>query len=83
MKLLILTPGQEVYNDEITSVKVPATGGQFEVLNGHAPIVASLTSGEVRVIDSAGNRKTFQIEKGFIEVINNEACILVQGFDAA
>ncbi len=79
MKLLILTPGEEVYNGEVTSVKVPGTDGQFEVLNGHAPIVASLATGEVRVIDATGDKKTFQIEKGFIEVINNEVSILAQG----
>ena len=79
MNLIILTPGQEVYNDEIKSVKVPGTSGQFEVLNGHAPIVSSLEEGGVRIIEANGEKKTFQIEKGFIEVINNEVSILAQG----
>ena len=79
MNLLILTPGQEVYNGEIKSVKVPGTSGQFEVLNGHAPIVSSLEEGDVRVIESSGEKKIFQIQKGFIEVINNEVSILAQG----
>ena len=78
MNLLILTPTQEVYNGEIKSVKVPGTTGQFEVLNGHAPIVSSLETGEVRVIEASGEKKIFQIQRGFIEVINNEVSILVQ-----
>jgi len=83
MNLIILTPGQEVYNGEIKSVKVPGTTGQFEVLNGHAPIVSSLEEGDVRVIEANGEKKTFQIEKGFIEVINNEVSILAQGLSEA
>ncbi|MEE9373545.1 MAG: ATP synthase F1 subunit epsilon [Saprospiraceae bacterium] len=78
MKLLILTPGKEVYSGEIQSVKVPGTGGQFEVLNGHAPIVSSLESGNVRVIDNSGEKMVFSIAKGFIEVVNNEVAILAQ-----
>jgi F-type H+-transporting ATPase subunit epsilon len=79
MNLLILTPGKQIYNGQIKSVKVPGTSGQFEVLNGHAPIVSSLNAGKVRVIESSGNTKTFEIQKGFIEVINNEVSILAQG----
>ena len=83
MQLVILTPGKEVYNGEVKSVKVPGTTGQFEVLNGHAPIVSSLEMGDIRVIDSAGETMNFNIQKGFIEVINNEVAILVQGLATA
>lgn len=78
MNLLILTPGKEVYSGEITSVKVPGTSGQFEVLSGHAPIVSSLGEGVVRVISESGENVSFEINKGFIEVINNEVSILAQ-----
>ena len=83
MKLLILTPDKQVFDGDITSVKVPGTNGQFEVLNGHAPIVSSLEGGVVRVIEAGGDRKEFSIEKGFIEVINNEVAILAQGLESA
>ena len=83
MQLVILTPGKEVYSGAVKSVKVPGTSGQFEVLNGHAPIVSSLDTGEVRIIEEDGERKSFAIEKGFIEVINNEVAILAQGLSAS
>lgn len=78
MDLIALTPEKEVYNGAIRSVKVPGINGQFEVLNGHAPIVAALKEGEVRILDEDGNKTTFNISKGFIEVINNEVSILIQ-----
>ena len=78
MLLVALTPEKELFNSEITSVKVPGTTGQFEILNGHAPIVAALGEGEVRILDSEGQKTTFNIKKGFIEVINNEVSLLIQ-----
>jgi len=78
MLLVALTPEKELYNDQITSVKVPGTTGQFEILNGHAPIVAALGEGEVRIINESGERISFQIKEGFIEVINNEVSLLIQ-----
>jgi len=78
MQLVALTPEKEIYNGTVTSVKLPGVGGQFEILDGHAPIVAALSEGEVRVIEESGERKTFQIHKGFVEVINNEVSLLIQ-----
>ena len=42
MNLVILTPDKELFHGQVTSVNVPAIGGRFEVLKGHAPIVAAL-----------------------------------------
>jgi len=78
MLLVALTPEKELFNDQISSVKVPGTTGQFEILNGHAPIVAALGEGEVRIIGEDGERTSFQIKEGFIEVINNEVSLLIQ-----
>lgn len=79
MNLSVLTPGKEVYTGEITSVKVPGITGQFEILNGHAAIVSALGVGPVRILTSDGKTINYTIEKGFIEVLNNEVSLLVQG----
>lgn len=79
MKLIILTPEKEEFNGTVKSVKVPGVAGQFEILNGHAPIVASLGEGTVRVIGSDGSKRHFHIQQGFIEVINNEVSLLARG----
>ena len=50
MILEIITPEKEVFNGEVTSVKFPGESGEFEVLNNHASIISTLTSGNVRVI---------------------------------
>ncbi len=80
MKITVLTPDQEIYEGPITSVKVPGVGGQFEVLKNHAPLVSALGAGNVRLKMEGGQNRTFSIEKGFIEVLNNNISLLVQGY---
>ena len=98
MDITVLTPDKTLFNGEITSVKVPGTLGEFQVLKNHAPIVSALENGKVTIVTAGkkveyydaesgdiitdvldGNRYIFNIEKGFIEVLNNEVSLLVQG----
>jgi F-type H+-transporting ATPase subunit epsilon len=79
MNLIVLTPEKEIYNGHVNSIKVPGINGSFEVLNNHAPIVAALGNGDIRILDAKGEKKTFNIKKGFIEVLKNEVSLLVQG----
>ena len=78
MELVALTPEKEIYKGSIKSVKVPGKGGQFEILNDHAAIVAALESGVVRIVAEDGTITNFNIAKGFVEVLNNEVSLLVQ-----
>ena len=79
MQLIVLTPDHKVFEGTITSIKVPGTTGIFEVLKGHAPLVSSLTEGQVRIVTESGEKKTFGIQDGFIEVLYNEISLLVTG----
>jgi F-type H+-transporting ATPase subunit epsilon len=79
MNLIVLTPEKEIYNGKVTSVKVPGLDGSFEILQNHAPIVAALGEGEIRIVDKSGIKNTFMVKKGFIEVLKNEVSLLVQG----
>lgn len=80
MNITILTPEKEIFKGKINSVKVPGSLGQFQVLNNHAPIVSSLGQGQVQILKDDGSKMNFSIETGFIEVLNNEISLLVQGF---
>ena len=80
MHISVLTPDKEIFDGKITSVKVPGVSGQFEVLNNHAPIVSALGEGQVRLIQENGEKISFGIEKGFIEVLKNQVSLLVQGY---
>lgn len=82
MKVAILTPDREVFSGEVTSVTVPGVNGSFQVLDNHSAIVSSLVQGTVKV-EEAGTTHVYTIEKGFIEVLNNNVALLVQGLQDA
>ena len=79
MNITVLTPDKEIFNGDITSVKVPGTGGEFQVLKNHAALVSSLSKGKVTIQKTDGSKMSFDIEKGFIEVLKNDVSLLVQG----
>ncbi|MBK6390166.1 MAG: ATP synthase F1 subunit epsilon [Saprospiraceae bacterium] len=79
MNLIILTPEHEIFNGAVKSVKVPAIGGQFEILNKHAPVVAALDKGKIKVTNTKSESTYYQIDEGYVEVLNNQVVILVSG----
>ena len=78
MNVVILSPEKEIYQGEATSVKVPGTMGQFEVLNNHAPIVSSLEKGVIYIKPAEGEALEFELLQGYIEVLKNKVVLLVQ-----
>jgi F-type H+-transporting ATPase subunit epsilon len=79
MNLTVLTPEKEFFNGEIRGLIVPGSKGEFKILDNHAPIISSLSSGKVQIIETSGELKVFSIAAGFIEVLNNEVALLVNG----
>jgi len=79
MNIVVLTPDKEVFNGEINAVKVPGINGQFQILRGHAPLVSALGEGQVSITKTNGERMTFGIDKGFVEVLRDEISLLVTG----
>jgi F-type H+-transporting ATPase subunit epsilon len=79
MNLVVLSPEKEIFSGEVRSVKVPGTDGAFEMLEKHAAIVSSLGKGEVRIVTAANEKITYQIDGGFVEMLDNSAALLVSG----
>lgn len=78
MNLKILTPELNVYTGEVDSVQLCGTDGQFEILNRHAPMIATLVEGKVSV--KTGNQKqVFHLKSGIVEVLNNNVSVLTEG----
>ncbi|TXB62508.1 F0F1 ATP synthase subunit epsilon [Phaeodactylibacter luteus] len=67
MNITVLTPDQEIFRGAITSVKVPGTQGEFQVLKNHAPIVSSLEEGKITLVTQAGEFRFFNEETGSVE----------------
>ncbi len=78
MELVVLTPEKEYFKGEIVSLTVPGVSGEFEVLKDHAPLVSALTAGEVKIKKKDGDILKFNVNQGFLEVINNDLALLVK-----
>lgn len=78
MKIEIITPDRKIYEGEIKSVRVPGKKGSFQVLKDHAPIISTLESGTVRIIDNDNKPVNFIIDSGVIEVKANRIILLAE-----
>jgi len=79
MTLEILTPDKKVYEGEATSVTLPGTLGQFEILNHHAPIISTLEDGKLIIRNAAKEENIFFIQGGVVECVNNVVTVLAEG----
>ncbi|MBI3137296.1 MAG: ATP synthase F1 subunit epsilon [Sphingobacteriales bacterium] len=81
MNLEILTPEKKLFSGEVYGVQMPGITGSFEVLDKHAPLVSALKAGKVKVLkDSKQNQvANYEIQGGFVEVLNNKVTVLVEG----
>lgn len=79
MTLEILTPETKLFNGEIYGIQLPGIAGSFEVLNKHAPLVAALGKGNIKVFKTKSDIATYSISSGFVEVLNNKTTVLVEG----
>ncbi len=78
MKVKITKPDSILYEGEASLVQLPGTGGLFEILNNHAPIISSLGRGTIRLVGADNSEQTFDIRGGVIKGQQNDLLILVQ-----
>lgn len=78
MNLEIITPEKKVYSGEVTAVKLPGAEGSFGILNNHAPIIATLKNGIVKVTEANNKVENFEIKGGVVEVLNNKIIVLAE-----
>ena len=77
MFLEIITPDKKVFAGEVTSVHVPGTSGQFQILKNHAPIISTLTSGKVKIKTASGTQ-SFDVKGGVVEDLKNKIIVLAE-----
>lgn len=82
MQLDILTPEHKVYSGNVYGIQLPGIEGSFEILDHHAPIIATLGNGKMKIIKDKNTTEIYEIAGGFVEVINNKASVLIEGATA-
>jgi F-type H+-transporting ATPase subunit epsilon len=79
LQVRLVTPDRILVDHTVDAVEVPSKSGYFEVLYGHAPLLAELAPGEVRLHSSRGESgERFNVARGFVEVLPERVTILAE-----
>jgi F-type H+-transporting ATPase subunit epsilon len=82
LRVRLVTPERILFEADAPAVELPAKNGYMEVLYGHAPLMAELGAGDVRIHQGSGIESTspettrYNVSWGFVEVLPNRVTIL-------
>ena len=80
LKVSVISPEAVLFEGETDSVVAPAFDGEVGILTGHAPLMALLGNGQLR-LGGAGRR--FNVKGGFMQVLNNQVRVVTEKASAA
>src|SRR6204780_507177 len=78
LQVRLVTPDRILSDETADAVELPSKSGDMEVLYGHAPLLAELGVGEVRLHGGSSGDQTYFVVWGFGEVLPDRVTILAQ-----
>jgi F-type H+-transporting ATPase subunit epsilon len=78
LQVRLVTPDKVLVDQDADAVELPSKSGYMEVLYGHAPLLAELGVGEVRLHGGSAGDQTYFVVWGFVEVLPDRVTILAQ-----
>ena len=75
LSVALITPQETVFEDQADMVVLPAWDGEVGILQGHAPMMALLGTGVMRVTRN-GAEERFSVSGGFMQVADNVVSVL-------
>ena len=74
----LVTPDRVLLDATAQAVDLPSMSGYLEALYGHAPLLAELGAGEVRLHGGTAGEQRFFVAWGFVEVLPERVTILAE-----
>ena len=78
MFLKVLSPQEFIYQGNVVLVQFPGSMGSFEVLNNHAPLIARIDKGKLKIIDEGRNKFFLEVKPGIVEIKDNKIIVLTE-----
>ncbi|QOR01374.1 ATP synthase F1 subunit epsilon [Campylobacter sp. 2014D-0216] len=75
----VVTPLGMIYNDNVKSVVLPGSEGEFGVLKGHASLISSLKSGIIDIEKADSTHELVAIDSGHVKVSETKVSVLAKG----
>jgi F-type H+-transporting ATPase subunit epsilon len=82
LELEIVTPDKLLVRERVDGVQIPGKTGELGVLPGHAPLITTLTIGEISYRQGT-NAQYLAVAWGFAEVLPNKVTILADTAERA
>ena len=82
LKVSVISPGAVLFEGTAETVVAPAFDGKVGILTGHAPMMTLLGKGELRLDDGSTQRR-FNVEGGFLQVVENHVRVVTESATAA
>ena len=76
LRVRVVTPERILFEQTADAVELPAKNGYMEVLYGHAPLLAELGAGDVRLHGGPEGEQIYNVSWGFVEVLPDRVTIL-------
>ncbi|HEY2858956.1 MAG TPA: ATP synthase F1 subunit epsilon [Terracidiphilus sp.] len=76
LRVRLVSPERILIDACAAAVELPAKNGYMEVLYGHAPLLAELGAGDVRIHGCGDGDQTYNVSWGFVEVLPDRVTIL-------
>ena len=77
MNIEIITPDKLIFSGTASLVQLPGLDGLFEILENHAPMIAAVKKGKIKLV-SEGETLYFEINGGVLEVLKNNIQVLAE-----
>ena len=74
----LVTPDRVLMDATAEAVELPSMSGYLDALYGHAPLLAELGAGEVRLHGGTSGDQKFFVAWGFVEVLPERVTILAE-----
>ena len=81
--LEIATAGGSVYDDMVSYVELPFSGGSVGILKDHAPMLGAIEDGVVTARKENGATEFIAVNLGVANVVHNEVTLLVRTAERA
>lgn len=78
LRIRLVTPDRILVDEDAQAVDIPAKTGYLEVLYGHAPLLAEIGAGEVRLHGGQAGDHRYTVARGFVEVLPERVTILAE-----
>ncbi|MDE5603071.1 MAG: F0F1 ATP synthase subunit epsilon [Helicobacter sp.] len=79
LKLDIVTPEGRIFANDVKSVTLPGSEGEFGVLPGHVSIVTTLKAGVIEVQRLDDKKEMVAINWGYVKIDERSVDVLVDG----